>query len=429
MDREQRISEENEIKRRLDELDFLDFVKYLAGRIKWIAAFAAVAVALAAAYVFLIAKPEYEAEVQVYASSGEASATNFANMQMGSYLVADYEYVSQAWEVQKQVIENLNLPYTLEEFGKMLKIENPKGTRLLIVKVCAEDPEEAAQIANEYALVASRYISEAMLTNEPMVVSRAHVPEKPLRPKKLMTLAVAAVASSFAAVCVLMIVFLSDDRIRRAEDLWRYFRRRPLAEFLLTKETGASKDHAVQKEMRMLCARLTMKKDVRRLLLTSCCGEEKRFAANALAEFLAELGKRVVIVQMTLSKKKAHPGLTDCLAECCDLHAALRPASVDGVYCMSAGSMTKEMTSLMASPRLEEFLNMLSGCFDVVVIDAPSLKESVDPLRMAAHCDSVLLMIQKNATRAKDIASVLQQLEDAAGGLVEIVLNEIVERK
>lgn len=226
MERENRVLFDSIGKR---ELDLTEFGRYLLRNTKLIVAITLAAMLITGIYVFFFATPQYEATAQVYVLSSRDSAVNLSDLQIGSYLTADYQYVFQTWEVNQQVIENLNLPYTVKELKQMLQVENPNNTRLLFVTVTSPDPREAANIANEYASVASRYISDMMLTDEPSVLSRALEPLDPVSPRKTLSVVIAAMASLFITVCALLIAFVSDNKIKTASDLQKYFGAMPLA--------------------------------------------------------------------------------------------------------------------------------------------------------------------------------------------------------
>ena len=211
------------------ELDLLEFGRYLLRKAKIVIAVTLAAMIIVGLYVSFFVTPMYEATAQVYVLSSSDSAVNLSDLQIGAYLTEDYQYVFRTWEVNQKVIENLDLPYTVNELKSRLTVENPSNTRLLFVTVTSEDPAEAALIANEYADVASNYISEMMLTDEPTVLSRALKPLEPVSPKKKTSVIVAGMIAFLVMVCALLIAFVSDNKIKSSEDLEKHFGIEPLA--------------------------------------------------------------------------------------------------------------------------------------------------------------------------------------------------------
>ena len=78
------------------------------------------------------------------------------------------------WEVHEEVISNLGLPIADSDAGHA-PVVNDTDTRMLDITVTSADPQEAADIANEYAQVASQYIAETMATDKPNIMSVALV--------------------------------------------------------------------------------------------------------------------------------------------------------------------------------------------------------------------------------------------------------------
>lgn len=220
------------------KLELFDFFFYAKNHAK-----AVILTMLAAAlgtlfYVFVIASPVYEATSQIYVLNSKDSAINLSDLQIGSYLTSDYQWIFQTWEVNQQVINNLSLPYTVAEMKDMLTVENPSNTRILLITFASENAKEVAAVANEYAEVAGQYISDFMQTSKPSIISVALEPLEPVRPKKMLTTAVVTLLVGFAYLWCLFIRFLTDDKIKTAADLRKHFSTEPLATIPVTRISG-----------------------------------------------------------------------------------------------------------------------------------------------------------------------------------------------
>lgn len=209
--------------------DLFEFFRFLAKRIRILTSVALAVCICTMLYVFMIATPIYEATAQLYVVNSQDSVVNLSDLQIGSYLASDYQWIFKTWEVNQQVIEKLHLPYTVEEIKEMLTVTNPSNTRILLLTFASEDPAEAAAVANEYAAVASEYISDYMLTSKPSILSVALEPLMPARPKKLLVVAVATLLSLVVSVWVAFVVFLYSDKIKTADDLKKYMGTEPIA--------------------------------------------------------------------------------------------------------------------------------------------------------------------------------------------------------
>lgn len=183
----------------------------------------ALACALAVGFcVFYVITPMYEATATIYVLGQKNAVVNFSDLQIGSALTKDYVKIMGTWEVQDEVIRSLGLPYNYNELQGMVSVHNSSDTRMLDITVASPSPEEAASIANEYAAVARKYISDLMATSEPNIVSRALTPAAPVSPHKAQSVAIGFFFGLLLGAGVVTIRFLADDRIKTSEDIRNY---------------------------------------------------------------------------------------------------------------------------------------------------------------------------------------------------------------
>ena len=184
---------------------------------------AAVSCALIAAIaVNFFVVPKYKATATLYVISRKDSAINISDLQIGTELTNDYIEVFGMWEVQEQVISNLDLPYSYGKLASMVSVTNASNTRLLDISVTSDSPQEAADVANEFATVASEYIAKKMATDKPSIMSTALVPTAPVSPNKTKMILLGAVLGFVASAGVIVLLTLLNDTYKTAEDLRDY---------------------------------------------------------------------------------------------------------------------------------------------------------------------------------------------------------------
>ena len=187
--------------------------------------------------VFLIT-PMYEATSTIYVLNRSDSAINMSDLQIGIALTSDYIKVFSMWEVHEEVISNLNLPYTYEEIEKMLSVKNDSNTRMLDITFRSPSAKEAADVANEYAKVASQYIADTMATDKPSMMSVALEPANPESPSLPKNLLLAGLLGLVLACGIITVRMLMDDKYKTAEDIRQYTGLATLA--LVPMEKGAA---------------------------------------------------------------------------------------------------------------------------------------------------------------------------------------------
>ena len=202
-----------------DTIDLLELFMGLLAHWTLIAATAVVGAVLMALYTFFLVTPMYKATATIYVVSRNDSVLNFSDLQVGSELTSDYIKVFEMWEVHEKVISNLDLDY---DMASMLSVTNTSDTRMLDITVTNPDPEEAAAIANEYADVGAKYISEKMKTDEPTLMSSARVPENPFSPNKAKNILLGFVVGFVLACAVVVLRTMLDDTYKSADDIRKY---------------------------------------------------------------------------------------------------------------------------------------------------------------------------------------------------------------
>ena len=224
------------------EIDLLDLFHYLVKKLHIIIIVVLIATVLAGIYGYVLATPMYESTAQIYVVNSQDSVVNLSDLQIGSYLTSDYQHVFDTWEVNQQVIENLSLPYSVKQLRDMTSVTNLNNTRILYVTVHSTIAKEAADIANELARVASQYISDVMLTDQPTMLSTALEPKDPYSPQKMRVLIIGALLGGVAIVGILTLVYMFDDKVKTGADVQKYAGMVPLAVIPMTELIYSTKN-------------------------------------------------------------------------------------------------------------------------------------------------------------------------------------------
>lgn len=204
------------------EIDLGELLLRFLEHIKFIILFAFLGATIAAVYTFYFVTPLYEATSKLYIVNSTDSAINLSDLQIGTYLASDYIEVFKTWEVHEAVIQNLKLNYSYKQLQDMLTIENPNDTRILNITVLSPRPQEAADIANEYASVAIRYIADTMSTEEPNVMSVALVPTNTASPNLTKNILIGFFFGIALSAAIVTIRFMTDDKIKSMDDVQKY---------------------------------------------------------------------------------------------------------------------------------------------------------------------------------------------------------------
>ena len=204
------------------EIDLLELFFVLKKKIAVIILAALLGAGLLGAYSFLIAKPVYESTAKLYILSQSTSLTSFADIQISNSLAKDYEEMIFSRPVVMQVAQNLELDYTYEELKGMMSVNNPSDTRCLNITCQNTDMQEASDIANEFASVAKRQISDIMDTDEPALYEAAIANPDPIKPEKLKNTVIGFLLGLIIACGIIIVQYMLNDSLKTEEDIERF---------------------------------------------------------------------------------------------------------------------------------------------------------------------------------------------------------------
>lgn len=213
-----------------DEIDLLELANAILK--KWWIVLLSLLVGAALAFfgTKLLITPQYKATSMIYVYSKTTSITSLADLQIGSQLAVDFQIVATTREVVDKVIEKLNLDTTYEALLRQVEVSNPKGSHILQIDVKNPNPYIAADISNAFADELRYRIADVMNTDEPSVVDKAYVPEKPSSPSVRKNTMLGGLGLMFAAVAVIVVTFMMDDTIKTEADVKKYLSLNVLAE-------------------------------------------------------------------------------------------------------------------------------------------------------------------------------------------------------
>ncbi len=178
----------------------------------------------------------------------------------------------------------------------------------------------------------------------------------------------------------------------------------------------------------------TLQHEPRTIMVTSSVpAEGKTTTAVNFAVTLADLGKRVVLVDTDLRRPNVHhvlrmqreKGLADVLRGQASLADVIRPTSTSNLWMISSGRVPPNPSELVGGEGMAKVMEALRGQFDVVVCDAPSTLVVTDPVVLATRVESVLLVIAVNRAGRETIQRAVKVLETANTPIAGVVLNGI----
>lgn len=198
--------------------------------------------------------------------------------------------------------------------------------------------------------------------------------------------------------------------------------------------------YATREEMKTLRTNvLFCGSDKQVIMVTSAVmGEGKTQVSTRLAASLAELKKKVLLIDMDLRKsvmasrlhaENVELGLTHFLSGQCTLTDAVMVTNIPRLHVIFSGPYAPNPTELLSSERFQKMLESLRTLYDYIIIDAPPLGMVVDGAIIAKNSDGALFVLESGVVKYRMAQSVKEKLEGADCPVLGVVLNKMDRKK
>lgn len=377
----------------------------------------------------------------------------FEDLDVSQRLTATYAELLRKRPVLEAVIAHLQLNTDAETLAKQIRVNIGSETLLIVLTVKDPNPQRAADIANEMVRVLSLQGRELLGFDQAAARSSLHVveaakpPSEPISPKPLRSVILATALGVLLATGVAMLLEYLNDTVQSSDEVEALTGRSTLATIgridgsnpadkLITNIDPFS---PIVEDYRLLQASITLATIVgplRTIAITSSIPlEGKSTTAANLAISLAQMGKRVILVDMDLRRPSLHTlfrttntrGVITALLRSTDepLDKHLVATGVESLYLMPSGPLPPNPPLVLGSPLLARLIEELKACADLVIFDSPPALGIVDSMLLARACDATLLVVLADSTRSSTLKQASSQLAQFGVKPLGVVLNGV----
>ncbi|MDA8016059.1 MAG: polysaccharide biosynthesis tyrosine autokinase [Thermoanaerobaculia bacterium] len=172
--------------------------------------------------------------------------------------------------------------------------------------------------------------------------------------------------------------------------------------------------------------------DLQVIAMTSAVpGEGKTASTTNLATVIAQLGRRVLVVDADLRRPRMHKvfrtsnrhGLVNYLTAHADLEGLVFETPVPNLFLCPSGPIPPNPSELLSSERMRSFLAKVRDRFDYVVIDTPPTLPVADAIILGTMVDAVLVCARAGILVREDAKLCRERLSYAGIRLVGTILN------
>ncbi len=336
------------------------------------------------------------------------------------------------------------------EYARQTGVVTDQSAKAIHYNVLQREVESSRQLYDAMlGRVKESNIASALRNSNVRVVDNARPPAAPFKPNVPLNAAIGMFAGLAAGLGLVMVRAQTDRTIQGPGDPGLMLNVPELGVIPVSKQPAESSLVAWQKSkptiltesFRATLLSILMPLEQTRapkvLVVTSPNPSEgKSMVSLNLAMALAEINRRVLIIDGDLRKPTLHERVTgppnptfadflqgtDPVSEML-FSKLLTESNVPNLCCMTAGEIEGTAANLLYSPRLIELLRLLRKGFDYIVIDTPPVLHLPDARLLAQHADGVVLVVRSGQTKRDAAAAAADRLSKDGIHLLGTILN------
>ena len=171
------------------------------------------------------------------------------------------------------------------------------------------------------------------------------------------------------------------------------------------------------------------------LVTSPVAGEGKTASAGNLAAVLAQMGRKVLLIDADLRKPHQHEvfklsnriGLVSVLVGQAKPEEAYLATVIPGLFVLPSGPIPPNPAELLASERMRGFVRGMRETFDFVVLDSPPVLPVTDATILSAYADGVVLCLGAGIVMREEARHCKERLELAEAKILGLLVNRVDE--
>ncbi len=297
-------------------------------------------------------------------------------------------------------------------------------------------------------------IAENQTLGNSRIQARAELPDEPISPKTNQNIAIGGFLGLFLGAATAFAMDSADKRIKTAEEARQLLPSYPvLGQIpiferagnmpklgngprdpgqLVLNGTGGMEGESfrmLQTNLQFMNADSSLKV----LVMSSAqSGEGKSTVTANLALALAELGKRVLLVDADMRKPTQHKiwrqsnqeGLSNVLSGQCDHKNVIKEVQ-SNVFLLTAGVVPPNPVVLIDSHQMTSLVATWSSSYDIVLIDAPPVTIAADASLLGTQAGTLLFVIRPGVADKESVEYAQEILTQSKIKVLGMVLNGV----
>ncbi len=168
------------------------------------------------------------------------------------------------------------------------------------------------------------------------------------------------------------------------------------------------------------------------MLTGPAAGIGKTFTSVNLAAVIGASDKRVLLVDTDFRNGGVHQyfgqergkGFSELLRGRCSFNEAVRRRVLPNVDVITTGTLPRNPAELLLSARTGELLQEWSQNYDMVVLDTAPVLTVSDPMALAPHAGTLFLLARAEITTSAELDEAARRLARAGGHVSGVIFND-----
>lgn len=289
-------------------------------------------------------------------------------------------------------------------------------------------------------------VAQARESSNLVQIEQAQPPPDPIRPRTMSNTILAAIAGAMTTLGLVILIEHADDTIKIPDQILEDTALSTLGVIAFITENDTTSrlitvclpGDPISEAYRVLRTNLSLPvggETAHTILVTSSLpGEGKSTTAANLAVVLAQMGRRVILVDADLRRPVQHKvfeatndqGLTTAILDnSVAIGDLLQKTKVAGLAILTSGPIPFNPADCLDAQRLAQVLAALGNKADIMILDTPPVLSAADVSILAPLVDKCLLVVEVNKTRRVALVQTVARLQKVNAQVSGTVMNRL----
>lgn len=396
-----------------EELDIKDILKYIYQKRKILLYVLLISIVIGGFYTFVIKRPEYKIETKILINKADASIEDFV--------------------MSKDLLN-----------GKKIEAYFDKSTKIIEVSTISskKNIQQTYNDLNLYMQNLKLKLEETYKIETFNIIEKPQLPQKAYNTSYLKDIAISAVAG-IVVFGGYIIIMLSMRGLTNSLEIEHITKINVLGKVLLEnrKEKNQKISYNVKNkkninEIKRIEANIEFNKENIKPKMILLTGTDTKvgttYIVNNLASQYAKLYNKVLLIDTDIYlksltnfyNKNNESGITDAykLKDIEETEKFVQKTEKENIFILPLGN--KIIEEIFLQEEIKNILENIKRKYDVILIDSPSINNSIIPIQLSAISDATVLVMESGKTKQEQILQAKTTIENVGGKISGIVLNK-----